>query len=295
VGISHPWNSAIVQLHDGSIADGRSQVDLGNFYMNPPLTLDQRVALSDSEMRIQTDDDKFVLDQLDSLNRSAGKPNPSPLAGHLDMTRIGAFGHSFGGSVAAELAYEDPRVASVIILDGVLTGPVAKTGLHKPLFRIMAETTVMPAGSENSPIESTRVHARMSQMGEKAIASSFERFGGYQVVIGGIDHENFSDKGFFSPFHSLSGIGTMPEARAATIINSYVVAFFRQTLRNQPQPLLAKQQPPFPEVLSFQRWQPQQEPAGNSSVSVAQSKMQSSSQRPAQYSVAKADLQQAGR
>ncbi len=74
-------------------------------------------------------------------------------------------------------------------------------------------------------------------------------------MIGGIDHENFTDKGFFSPFHSLSGIGDIPQSRAAAIINAYVVAFFEQTLRGQTQQLLSSQQPPFPEVLSFQHWQ----------------------------------------
>jgi pimeloyl-ACP methyl ester carboxylesterase len=250
VGISHPYNAAIVQLHDGSVADGRSQVDLGSFYATPVLTLEQRLALADTEMRIQTDDDKFVLDQLGEADGAPG----NPLFGHVDLTHVGAFGHSFGGNVAAELAREDDRVRSAIVLDGVLHGPVAETGLDKPLFRIKAETPDVPPGSENSPIQSTRVHAQMSKMGEGALAATFERFGGYQVVIRGIDHENFSDKGFFSPFHSLSGIGTIPQGRAAEIINAYIVAFFLETLRNQPQPILDGAKPPFPEVVEFKRW-----------------------------------------
>ena len=254
VGVSHPWNSAIVQLHDGRVADGRGQVDLGNFYAKPALTLKQRLDLSDSEIRTQTDDDKFLLDQLSLADDSIDGARPSPFAGHLDLTHVGAFGHSFGGSVSAELAREDPRVLSAIILDGVLTGPVATTGLDKPLFRIMAETAFLPPGSENSPIQSTRVHAQMGLLGENALAATFKKFGGYQVIIRGIDHENFSDKGFFSPFHSLSGIGEIPQARAAQIIDAYVVAFFRQTLRGQPQPLLNDPHPPFPEVLHFQCW-----------------------------------------
>jgi len=251
IGVGHPWNAAIMQLHDGRVADGRLQVDLGNFYGPPALTLEQHEALADSEMRIQTDDDRFLLDELTKLDQS---PN-SPWTGHLDLTHVGAFGHSFGGAVSAELAREDPRVRSAILLDGILTGPVAELGLSKPLFRIMAEPPHFAPGGENSPDLGTRVHAQSSLLGEKQLSASFEHYGGYQVMIRGIDHENFTDKGFFSPFHSLSGIGSIPQQRAATIITAYVNAFFIQTLLNQPQTLLSDQTSPFPEVLKFQHWQ----------------------------------------
>jgi len=263
VGISHPYNAAIVELHDGQVADGRSQVDLGNFYQKPALTLEQRLNLADTEMRIQTDDDKLVLDRLAQANQSPS----GPFAGHLDLTHVGAFGHSFGGNVSSELAREDSRVISAIVLDGVLHGPVGDTGLDKPLFRIQAETPEVPPGSENSPILSTRVHAEMSKLGEGNLARSFQRYGGYQVVIRGIDHENFTDKGFFSPFHKLTGIGEIPQSRAATIIDSYILAFFEQTLKNQPQALLSgEEKPPFPEVVRFQVWHSSASPAQGSAA-----------------------------
>jgi len=259
VGISHPYNAAVTALKDEYLADGRKQIDLGDFYSKPPMTLEQRLTLAHNEMRIQTDDDRFLLDQLAILDKTPG----DPLAGHFDLGHVGAFGHSFGGSVSAELANEDSRVNAVIILDGVLHGPVAETGLPKPLFRIQAETPEMAPGSEYSPIQSTRVHAQMSKLGETALASSFQRFGGYQVVLRGIDHENFSDKGFFSPFHSLSGIGYLPQSRAAMIINTYIVAFFLQTLKNEPQAVLSNEPQPFPEVVRFQSWPVQKAPTSD--------------------------------
>jgi dienelactone hydrolase len=250
IGISHPYNAAIVQLHDGKVADGRSQIDLGDFYQEPVLTLEQRLDLAKSELAIQTADDKLVLDRLSAANDSA----TSPFSGHLDITHVGAFGHSFGGSVSAELARDDSRVISAIILDDPLFGPVGATGLDKPLFRIAAVPLEIPPGSENSPILSTRVYAQMTKLGEDNLINSFQHYGGYQVVIRGIDHENFTDKGFFSPFHWLTGIGELPQPRAAAIINSYILAFFEQTLRGQPQSLLSGQKAPFSEVVSFQVW-----------------------------------------
>jgi predicted dienelactone hydrolase len=252
IGVGHPWNAAILQLHDGRVADGRFEIDLGDFYGPPTLTFEQHQALANSEMRVQVDDDRFLLDELTRLNQSPS----NPLAGHLDLTHVGAFGHSFGGAVSAELAREDSRVLSAILLDGILAGPVASQGLPKPLFRIMAVPPPLKPGLENSPDLGTRVHAQMSLLGEKELSASFQKYGGYQVVISGIDHENFTDKGFFSPFHSLSGIGSLPQKRAATIINAYIDAFFTQTLRSQSQPLLSDPTQPFPEVQRFQHWQP---------------------------------------
>jgi predicted dienelactone hydrolase len=255
VSAAHPYNASIVQFPDGSIADGRTQADLGDFYSGPPMTLEQRLAIAENEVRIQTDDDKYLIDQLALLNTTAG----NPFEGHLDVTHVGAFGHSFGGTVAAELAYEDPRVVSALMLDGALHGPVATVGLSKPLLELEAEGEGPPAGSENSPIQSVRVHGQLTKYIENAIASSYARFGGYKVVVRGIDHENFTDKGFFSPFHSLSGIGNLPQQRAATIIDAYTVAFFKQTLLNQPQALLSAEQSPFPEVAKYQKFQPASE------------------------------------
>lgn len=250
VAISHPYNASIVQLHDGRVADGRSQIDLGDFYQKPVLTLEQRLDLANSELTVQTDDDKLVLDRLSAANESQS----SPFAGRLDLAHVGAFGHSFGANVSVQLAHDDSRVVSAIVLDDALHGPVGATGLDKPLFRIEAIPPEMPPGSENSPILSTRVHAEMSKIGEGNLTNSFQHFGGYQVIIGGIDHENFTDKGFFSPFHKLTGIGEIPQAKAATIINAYILAFFEQTLKGQPQTLLSGQKAPFPEVVSFQVW-----------------------------------------
>ena len=249
-GVGHPYNASILELHDGTVADGRSQPDLGDFKSKPFMSLEQRLDLANSEIRIQTDDDKFLLDRLEALNGSSA----SPFYQHLDLTHVGSFGHSIGGSISAELAKEDSRVLSAIILDGVLDGPVAETGLAKPLFRIKANLQNLPPGSENSPDPGIRVRAQMGKLGEGALASSFERFGGYNVVIDGIGHENFDDKGFFTPFSRISGVGPLPVPRAATIIDAYIVAFFRQTLKNDPQPLLTAAKPPFPEVLRLQIW-----------------------------------------
>ncbi|HKV39629.1 MAG TPA: hypothetical protein VJX67_10475 [Blastocatellia bacterium] len=59
-----------------------------------------------------TADMAFALDRLEELNRS----DPSgKFTGRLDMTRVGVFGHSFGGAAAARFAtkIQGARQASI--------------------------------------------------------------------------------------------------------------------------------------------------------------------------------------
>lgn len=56
------------------------------------------------------------------------------LQGHLDLERLGAFGHSFGGAASAQAAYQDDRIDAVINMDGTMFGNVATAGSKVPLL-----------------------------------------------------------------------------------------------------------------------------------------------------------------
>jgi dienelactone hydrolase len=58
-------------------------------------------------------DVRFVLDSLAQLNRSDER-----LAGRLDLSHVGIFGHSFGGATAAAAVQSDRRFTAGINLDG---------------------------------------------------------------------------------------------------------------------------------------------------------------------------------
>jgi len=67
----------------------------------------------------------FVLDRLERLNTSdaSGK-----FTGRLDMTRVGVFGHSFGGAAALQFCHEDSRCKAGIDVDGAPHGSAIQAG-----------------------------------------------------------------------------------------------------------------------------------------------------------------------
>jgi dienelactone hydrolase len=249
VALAHPYNSAWAELADGRVITDDGQPDLGNFYSKPHMTFEQRLAVANVELGIQVGDCKFVLNELAKLDQ---QPH-SPFTGHLDTQQVGAYGHSFGGAVSAELAREDPQVKAVLELDGDLYGPVVTEGLAKPLMMISEAGTEPTIPHSNDP--NSEVHLQFQKQYFSAVHATMQKFGGYQLLIRGAVHESFSDKGFFTPLRQLSGLGELPAKRAAKIIDPYAVAFFRQTLLNQPQPLLAGEIPPPPEA-TFVIWKP---------------------------------------
>jgi dienelactone hydrolase len=248
VALSHPYNSDRVELADGSVARHDSSLDLG-FSRPRYIPLQERFALADWELAIQTADCRFVLDELEKFDRTPGHP----LESRMRMDRVGAYGFSFGGAVSAELAREDSRVRGALELDGVLHGAAASYGLDKPILLIespwissLGESSGDPRLDETSQFWRSIAAAKARQL---------ERFGGVRIVIDGLFHTSFTDQIFMSPLRRLARAGSMAPPRVAHILNTYVLAFFQQTLQDKPSALFSQDAENFPEV-SVQKWRP---------------------------------------
>jgi pimeloyl-ACP methyl ester carboxylesterase len=83
-----------------------------------------------------TSDIAFVLDRLARLNAS---DSSGKFTGRLDMTRVGVFGHSLGGAVAAQFCHEDSRCRAGIDIDGAPHGSVIQAGLPQPFMFLMSD------------------------------------------------------------------------------------------------------------------------------------------------------------
>ncbi|GHC72146.1 alpha/beta hydrolase family protein [Streptomyces cinnamoneus] len=94
-------------------------------------------------------DTRFVLDQLEAL--AAGRnpdaedrPLPPGLGRALDLRRVGVYGHSAGGTTAAEALYEDRRIRAAVNLEGYLDYPPDASGREGELFPVARDGVDRP-------------------------------------------------------------------------------------------------------------------------------------------------------
>jgi predicted dienelactone hydrolase len=196
-----------------------------------------------------TADTRFVLDQLARLNASANTPPNTarrtrdaraitrkasrvaawPLAGALDLTKVGVMGMSFGGAVAGDVCATDPRCTAGVNLDGVQYGAV----LDRPIARPM-----LFAASDQPGVTGVNDFAYLSA-----------RAPAYRLVVRGSHHLNYTDFSLLAPVVQVPGVlGTVDPARMEAIMNAYLVAFFDRHLKGAAAPLLDQRPSPFPEV-----------------------------------------------
>jgi predicted dienelactone hydrolase len=98
----------------------------------------------------------------------------SPFHGHIDTTRIGAVGHSAGGTAVEELAAADPSITTFVGLAGASPDNTAKVPRQPGLLMVGTADTVVP---------------------EVAIAAAFERMHAPKrlVLLKGAGHLAFAD------------------------------------------------------------------------------------------------------
>jgi hypothetical protein len=71
-----------------------------------------------NQLEWHTKDILVVLNHLDRINRRSS--SQLPFAGHLDLRRVGAFGHSFGGVAAAHACQKEQRIKACLNQDGAM-------------------------------------------------------------------------------------------------------------------------------------------------------------------------------
>lgn len=235
VGIDHTGNTGPIAFPDGHVDPPASDNGL-DFDTH---TLEEVNSYGTGALSIQVEDDRFVLDQLALWNQQPG----NFYNGRFDMSHVGAFGHSFGGSVSAEIASEDPRVKAALDLDGSFWGPVQGHGIAKPLMMIEEDYI------QFSPEDLKKNRADATEYAfDQSDDLTMSRSNGYRAVLHGSTHVSFTDRSLFSPFKRESGLGSIPALREYAIIRAYAVAFFDKTLKGIDSPLLSPKNNTVPEA-----------------------------------------------
>jgi predicted dienelactone hydrolase len=225
--ITPTYSSDVVVFPDGHVAEATAA--------GKPSDASSVQAASDRLVSVWAQDVIFVMNQLDRLNATPG----TMWSQRMDLSRLGVFGHSFGGATAAQVCQMDTRCKAGIDLDGALFGPVVQTGLQKPFMVIQSDQCSTSSTSGCRSFES-EVQAILRTV------PSTER---YHLSIKGTQHFNFADYAvYFSPARALGVLGSIDGARGLQITRAYVLAFFDTFLNQTPSALLQGPASAYPEV-----------------------------------------------
>jgi hypothetical protein len=161
----------------------------------------------------------YVLDYLETLNES------DPLFhGSMDMSRIGMYGHSFGGAATLECMLLDGRIDAGLTLDGVFYRGNVSDGFTHAFCMLLAEKSF----AENT-----------SQMLFDSIDKDV-----FLCTITGSTHYAYTDVGLclnhLLPLipPELLGFGSIEPKRMVNITRSYIRVFFQVYLMDYPMDLL---------------------------------------------------------
>jgi len=229
VAVDHPLNAARVQLADGSVVRSDRADVLGNLEASSAPAI---LAIWGKELGIWLADDEFVLDKLQSNNEGA-------FSNRLDMNKVGAFGHSFGGAASTNLLGLDPRVKAAVNLDGWTFQGLDHRTTEPALFVYEGVPTI--------PHPETGVEGALNMTDRDAVNGSLKKYGGYRAYVSGAQHLDFTDQTLFSPFRRLTFTGPIKGERIREITRGLVLGFFNQTLKG------TDEIPTYPEVKT-ERW-----------------------------------------
>lgn len=186
VGFDAPYRTGVAVFPDGRVIAGTPE-------NNPERCLgqEQQEPCANRLLAAWTADIAFVLDRLEQLNVSDAS---APFTGRLDVTRVGVFGHSFGGAAAALFCHEDSRCKAGIDVDGAPHGSVIQAGIDRPFMFLLSDHR-----HESDP-ESRQILANIQSIYDRLPPN-----GRLRIAIRGANHFTFSDDGAVLKSHVMRG------------------------------------------------------------------------------------------
>ncbi len=227
VGMQHTYGAVTTVFPDGSIAPNNPDA----------LPRDGKDPNYEEVARVLVDqwagDMSFVLDQLTVWNEA----DANPFFGRLDLSRVGAYGHSTGGGAVIQFCGTDARCKAVLGMDPFMrpvSAEVIAAGVSQPAFFMFSQAWADDTGTPSSKLFGQFIPNVKNGLGV--------------VSIDGTRHFDFSDLPLFSPIAPQLGLkGPLNGKRVTVIVTSYLFDFFELTLRDVPSALFEGASP-FVEV-----------------------------------------------
>lgn len=197
VSINHPYISGVTVFPDGR-----------KIYVSQDL-------MGDIGIRSVVGDAKFTLDSIVEMNNS----DPD-FQGCFDLSKVGMYGHSFGGAATSICCYEDDRFLCGLTLDGVFYIDKIPDGLDKPFCLMLAENRF---NDENVQEVWDQLHND-----------------GIKVEIIGSTHSGFTDVGVLLDHlvplipPNILGFGIIEPKRHVNITRTFELVFFEVYLKGRP-------------------------------------------------------------
>ncbi|MEU4363842.1 hypothetical protein [Promicromonospora sp. NPDC023987] len=215
-GVDHTYEARGIEFPDGTVAgcllcELESSRELGAW-----LTRGRSLDLS------------FVLDEL--THGRIWRHGPK-----VDARHIAVAGHSIGGSTAAAIMVDDPRVDAGINLDGTFQVDFPESGEDDP-FLMLGKGNHHLGGDEGDAPN---------------WADNFARLDGPKLWLQMryANHSSFTDQMMFLEQLGLPVSGTVSGARGVELTRAYVGAFLDRHLRGEGAPLLDGPTAAYPEMV----------------------------------------------
>ncbi|HEY6681741.1 MAG TPA: hypothetical protein VI030_02130 [Propionibacteriaceae bacterium] len=253
VGVNHTYETAVTAFADGRVVP-----------MNPAAlggALGPQTGSHDDVFRQRASICEYKAADLASVANQLERLNSDPaerLAGWLDLGRLAALGHSFGGNAALEWCRMDQRCRAAVNLDGAVWSEVGRLGLDRPALQVLAEHGEFAVSAEDAVKAGAAPSVDWFEA-EKAIT-----FGGWRTVqqraqpgytaqVRGATHVSFMDV----PFLPVTDASIVKPALEATKIQpqrmwritcDLMLAFFDKYLNGAAATLLDGPAGEYPEL-----------------------------------------------
>ncbi len=214
-GFDAPYRTRVVVFPDGRVYNRTPENDPEIFSGIEQEKVVQKL------LSAWSDDVGFVIQRLGILNDSP----TGRFRDRLDMNRIGIFGHSLGGAVAAQSVSSNSMIHAGIDIDGALYGNVIREGIHKPFMFLMSDHKRQAAADSAIRSNILSVYNRMPPEAR------------HRFIIAGANHFSFSDDGALLKSHILKKmfwLAGMPEIDGRyqlEITSGYILSFFDEYLK----------------------------------------------------------------
>ena len=234
VGIDAPYRTGLTVFPDGRVITQTPE-------NNPELYVgDKQTARLNEIFAAWVADITFVVDRLERLNAS----DPSGrFTGRLDLTRLGVFGHSFGGAQAAQFCHDDARCKAVVDVDGAPFGSVIQSGLKQPFMFLLS------GHGDPKDADSREILANIQSIYDRLPTDSRLR-----VEIRGANHFLFGDDVALMKSRvllgalRLTGVVGIDGPRQLAVTAYCLRTFFNVHLRGSGQLPLNLSSPLYPEI-----------------------------------------------